>query len=283
MIDRLLATRIGDTTLAEILTIEWLISLFGNLLVVILILVAAVTISGWAKRHITGFAQRHERIDKTLFSFFGNVARWAILAVAATFVLNRFGVQATSIVALIGAAGLAIGLALQGTLTNLAAGVMLVIFRPIRVGDFVQVGEQSGTVMDISLMTTELATVGNFQVIMPNNTIWNSPILNFSVYPRRRAEWVFGVAYGADLGTAERIIREVLASDTRTIADPPVWLQVNNLGEFSVDFLVRAWVDREAFWDYQADIKRRVKEAFDANGVEIPFPTRTLYPHRPLE
>lgn len=283
MIDRFLEMRIGETTLAEILTFEWLMSVLGNITVVILIVIAAVTLSGWAKRHITAFATRHERIDKTLFSFFGNVARWAILAVAATFVLSRFGVQATSIVALIGAAGLAIGLALQGTLTNLAAGVMLVIFRPVRVGDFVVVGDHSGTVMDISLMTTEIATVGNYQVIMPNNTIWNSPIINYSAYPRRRAEWTFAVAYGANLAQAERIIREVITSDPRTLEDPPIWLQVNNLGDFSVDFLVRAWVERDNYWDYQADMKRRVKEELDAGGIEIPFPTRTIYPHRAIE
>ena len=283
MLTDLLDLPVGDTSLGQILTLQWLLGLLGNLVVVVLMVVAAFWVSGWVRRQIAAVALRHQKIDKTLFSFLGNLARWAILAIAATFVLNRFGVQTASIVAVIGAAGLAIGLALQGTLTNIAAGVMMVVFRPIRIGDFVTVGDQSGTVMDISLMTTELATVGNVQVIMPNNTIWNAPILNYSVYPRRRAEWTFGVSYGANLAEAERIIRGVVEADPRTIAEPPIWIQVNALGEFSVDFLVRAWVDRAEFWDYQADIKRRVKEALDAGGIEIPFPTRTLYPHKPIE
>ena len=283
MLEELLALQLGGTTLAEILTLEWLLEVTGDLVFATLVIIAAFWLSGWVKRRIANVSRRYESIDKTLFSFLGNLARWTILAFAATFVLNRFGVQTASIIAVIGAAGLAIGLALQGTLSNIAAGVMMVLFRPIRVGDFVDVGGKMGAVQDINIMYTELATVGNFQIIIPNSQVWGSAITNYSVYPKRRAEWTFGVAYGANLAEAERIIRGVIEGDPRTHAEPPVWCQVNNLGEFSVDFLVRAWVDAASFWDYQADIKRRVKEALDAGGIEIPFPTRTIWSHETAE
>jgi small conductance mechanosensitive channel len=185
-------------------------------------------------------------------------------------------VQTTSLVAAIGAAGIAIGLALQGTLSNLAAGIMIIIFRPVRVGDFVELAGQMGTVKAITLNMTELASLGNVQILVPNSEVWGNQITNYSVYPTRRAEWTFGVSYDSDLAEAQRIIRETLIADGRTHADPEPFVQVNNLGDSSVDFLVRAWVDAGEFFAYQADMKRAVKEALDAGGIGIPFPTRTV-------
>ncbi len=283
MIESILSMKVAGTTIGEILTLEWLLAVTGDVLFAIMVIVIAFWVSGWIKRRISNISTRYEAIDKTLFSFLGNLARWTILAFSATFVLNRFGVQTASIVAVIGAAGLAIGLALQGTLSNIAAGVMMVLFRPIRVGDFVDVGGKMGVVQDINIMYTELATIGNFQIIIPNSDVWGSAITNYSIYPKRRAEWTFGVTYGANLAVAERIIRGVIEGDERTHSDPPIWCQVNNLGDYSVDFLVRAWVDAASFWDYQADMKRRVKEALDEAGVEIPFPTRTVWSHQAAE
>ena len=178
--------------------------------------------------------------------------------------------------AAVGAAGLAIGLALQGTLSNVAAGVMLIFFRPIKTGDFVEINGQMGTVKTITLNYTELASLGNFQIIVPNSEVWGSTIVNYSIYPTRRAEWTFGVGYGADLKQAETVIREIIMGDERTHETPEMFLQVNNLGDFSVDFLARAWCDSAVYFQYQADIKRKVKEALDSAGVDIPFPTRTI-------
>ena len=193
--------------------------------------------------------------------------------------LQTFGFQTTSLVALLGAAGLAVGLALQGVLSGLAAGFMLVIFRPIKVGDFVDVGGQMGTVKDVNIFTTELVTISNVQVIIPNGQVWGNTIVNYSAFDTRRAEWVFGVGYGANLADAERIIRDTIMADPRSMTDPEPFIQVNNLGDFSVDFLVRVWVPSADFFQYQADMKRRVKEALDAGGVDIPFPTRTVLNH----
>jgi small conductance mechanosensitive channel len=167
-------------------------------------------------------------------------------------------------------------LALQGTLSNVAAGVMIIFFRPIKLGDFVEVNGKMGTVKDITLNYIELAAVGNFQIIIPNSQVWGNTIENYSVYTTRRAEWTFGVGYGANLKTAEEIIRDTIMADPRSRAEPEPFVQVNNLNESSVDFLVRVWCDSAVYFQYQADMKRLVKEALDAGGIDIPFPTRTM-------
>ena len=242
-----------------------------------MILIAGFIVAGWVRRRIEAISKRSARLDDTLFGFLGNIARYTVLLFTALFVLNTFGVQTTSFVAAIGAAGLAIGLALQGTLSNVAAGVMIILFRPFKLGDFVEVAGAMGTVKDITLNTTELASITNVQIIVPNSEIWNQVITNYSVYDTRRAVWTFGVGYGSNLAEAERVIRDTILSDERSKTEPEPFIQVNNLGESSVDFLVRVWVSSADHFQYQADMKRKVKEALDANGIEIPFPARTLY------
>lgn len=263
-------------TIGDILTIEFLASILGNVVAAILILALGFVIGGWAARRIRKLGETHAQLDITLFNFLGNLARYAILAVTVIFVLNRFGLETTSLVAALGAAGLAIGLALQGTLSNVAAGIMIILFRPIKIGDFVEIADQMGTVQDISLNYTELASLGNVQIIIPNSEVWGNVIENYSVYPTRRAEWTFGVSYGTDLKKAQQIILDTIMADERSMSDPEPFIKVNNLGDSSVDFLVRVWVDSGEYFAYQADMKRAVKEALDAGGVEIPFPYRTL-------
>jgi len=264
-------------TIGDLLTLDFIAGLLGDVLAALVILVVGFLLAGFFRRRIERLAQKHHRLDPTLFGFVANVAWYAIIAFAVLFVLNTFGVQTTSVIAVIGAAGLAIGLALQGTLSNVAAGVMIVFFRPIKVGDFVEIGSAMGTVRSINLNFTELATVGNFQVIVPNAQVWGNVITNYSVYPTRRAEWTFGVSYSANLKLAEQVIRDTILGDPRSKTDPEPFIQVNNLGDFSVDFLVRVWCDSADYFAYQADIKRQVKEALDAAGIEIPFPTRTVH------
>lgn len=276
-LDSLLQTEIWNgKTLGDLLTLDVLAGLAGNVLAAILILFIGFFIAGWAKRRITHISQRYEQLDDTLFEFLGSILRYAVIAFAFLFVLNTFGVQTTSVVAVIGAAGLAIGLALQGTLSNVAAGVMIIFFRPIKNGDFVDVAGHMGTVKNINLNFTELASLSNTQIIIPNSQVWGNTITNYSIYPTRRAEWVFGVGYGADLKKAETIIRDTILADPRAHSDPAPFIQVNNLGDFSVDFLVRVWCDSGDFFGFTTDMKRAVKEALDAGGVDIPFPTRTL-------
>ncbi|WP_370205904.1 mechanosensitive ion channel family protein [Pararhodobacter marinus] len=272
-----LSVRIAEgVTIGDVLTVEFLASVLGNVLAAVAILFLGMLIGRWAAKRIRRLGAQHSRLDTTLFNFLGSITRYAIMAVTVIFVLNRFGLETTSLVAALGAAGLAIGLALQGTLSNVAAGVMIILFRPIKVGDFVEIADEMGTVKDISLNYTELASLGNTQVIIPNSEVWGNTIENYSVYPLRRAEWTFGVSYGSDLKKAETVILETIMADERSMKDPEPWLQVNNLGDSSVDFLVRVWVDAGDYFYYQADMKRRVKEALDEAGIEIPFPYRTL-------
>ena len=242
--EEVLGTEIWNgTTVGDVLTLDFLASIAGSVLSAIVILIIGWFIASWAHTRIRKIGERYAHLDVTLFDFFGSILRYTILAFTFIFVLNTFGVQTTSIVAAVGAAGLAIGLALQGTLSNVAAGVMLIFFRPIKTGDFVEINGQMGTVKTITLNYTELASLGNFQIIVPNSEVWGSTIVNYSIYPTRRAEWTFGVGYGADLKQAETVIREIIMGDERTHETPEMFLQVNNLGDFSVDFLARAWCD----------------------------------------
>ncbi|MCB5198819.1 mechanosensitive ion channel [Loktanella sp. TSTF-M6] len=276
MNDLLTTPILNGKSLADLLTLEFLVSILGNVLSAILILMIGFVIAGWLSRRISNMGQRNAHLDETLFTFLSNIVRYVIIGFALLFVLNTFGVQTTSVVAVIGAAGLAIGLALQGTLSNVAAGVMIVFFRPIKLGDFVDIGGQMGTVKSINLNFIELASIGNVQIIVPNSEVWGNIITNYSVYPQRRAEWTIGVAYGADLAVAEKAIIDTIMADPRSLSDPEPFIQVTNMNASSVDFLVRVWCERTEYFQYQADMTRAVKEALDKAGVEIPFPTRTL-------
>ena len=261
---------------ADLLTLEALTALAGNLIAAAVLICLGFLISGILRRKIKRLAEQHGSLDKTLFGFLGNIVRYIILAFTGLFVLNTFGIQTTSIIAVIGAAGLAIGLALQGTLSNVAAGVMIILFRPLRVGDFVEVDDVVGTVREITLNYTEVADLSNVRVVVPNSEVWGNTIKNYSGYPTRRAEWTFGVGYGVNLAQAEEVIRETVMADPRSHSSPEPFLQVNNLGASSVDFLLRVWCDATDYFQYQADMKRKVKEALDTADIDIPFPTRTI-------
>ncbi|SFR01738.1 small conductance mechanosensitive channel [Poseidonocella sedimentorum] len=247
-----------------------------NIFAALVIFIVGLVVSGWVKRRILRLGARTRHFDPTLANFLANVARYAVLALALIFVLSRFGIETTSLAALIGAAGLAIGLALQGTLSHLASGVMLVAFRPIQIGQFVEAAGQSGTVSNISLFTTELTTVDNVQLILPNGEVWGNVIKNYSAHPTRRCDLVVGVSYDADLKRAETILWELIRADARVLAEPEPFCKVTNLGDSSVDFTLRLWCSADDLWGLKFDMTRAIKDAFDANGIGIPFPTRTL-------
>ncbi|QDI77034.1 MULTISPECIES: mechanosensitive ion channel family protein [Leisingera] len=271
----------GGKSLSDLVTLEFLAEVLGSVVAAVVILLAGFIVASWVKRRIVALGDTHASLDVTLFHFLGNLARYVILAFAVLFVLNTFGVKTTSIIAAIGAAGLAIGLAMQGALSNVAAGVMIILFRPFKLGDFIEVDGEMGTVKDINLNNTVIASLSNLKVIIPNSEVWGNTITNYSSFDTRRAEWTFGVGYGANLAVAERVIRETIMSDSRSHSDPEPFIQVNELNSSSVDFLVRVWVDAAEYFQYQADMKRKVKEALDAAGVDIPFPTRTIVQAEP--
>ena len=263
-------------SLADLLTLELLASAAGSVLGAVAILIIGWMVSAWMQGRIVKLSKRNKHLDDMLFEFLASIVRYIIMGFTVLFVLNTFGVQTTSVVAIVGAAGLAIGLALQGTLSNVAAGVMLILFRPIKIDDFVEVAGKMGTVKAISLNFTEMSDTSNVQVIVPNAQVWGNIITNYSTNNTRRAEWIFGVGYGVNLKQAEEIIRDTIMADPRSHAEPEPFVQVSNLGDSSVDFLVRVWCDASVYFAYRADMTRKVKEAMDDGGVDIPFPTRTM-------
>ena len=204
-----------------------------------------------------------------------SIIKWLILLVTIIAVLQLFGIQTTSLVAVLGAATLAIGLALQGTLSDLAAGVMLILFRPYKLGQYVDIGGTAGTVKDINLFMTELATPDNVQIVLPNGKawgLWGSAIKNYSFHPTRRVDFTFGIDYSDDIDKAIGIIADLAAADDRVHKDPEPWVRVVNLGDSSVDLGVRLWCDAGDYWELKFAMTKKVKEAFDANGVSIPYP-----------
>lgn len=217
------------------------------------------------------------KVDPTLIGFFSSLLHGALVVFIAIAAINKLGVQTTSFVAVIGAAGLAIGLALQGSLSNFASGVLLILFKPFAAGHFIKAGGEAGIVVEVGILTTELKTPDNVKIIMPNSQIFGGPITNFSAHSTRRVDMTVGVSYGDDLNKAKQIIHEILAQDSRVLQEPAAQVAVSNLGESSVDFVVRPWVNAADYWDFKFDFTQAVKEKFDAEGVSIPFPQRDLH------
>jgi small conductance mechanosensitive channel len=278
MLNDILNMHVTQTqTLGQLLTVGFLTTILGNVLAAIVIQIAGFMIARWADRRIVALGLKSESLDDTLFTFLGSITRYAVLTFAGLFILNTFGIQTTSIIAVLGAAGLAIGLALQGTLSNVAAGVMIILFRPFKLGNFITVDGVSGSVQDINLNFIELKTYDGLQIIVPNARVWGNVMTNYSVYDTRMAEWTFGVAYATDLALAERVIRETITGDPRALSDPAFFLKVTALNDSSVDFLCRCWAKSSDFWAFKNDMVWAVKEALDAHGIEIPFPNRTIW------
>ena len=247
-----------------------------NVLFAILILIVGLFIANKTNRIICKTGERYQNLDDTLFRFLGSLGKYIILAFVIIAVLNRFGVQTASIVALLGAASLAVGLALQGTLTNLAAGVMLLIFRPYKVGDFIDAAGCFGNVKEIDLFTTVMQTFDNKQIIIPNSQIWGQQIVNHSHHNVRGVDMHFGVAYKEDTDKVRKVIDAVLASHPHILKDPLPFVEVETLNDSSVDFLVRPFCDGAHYFDILYSVPELIKKALDAEGIEIPFPHRKV-------
>jgi small conductance mechanosensitive channel len=246
----------------------------------ILILIIGWMVAGWLARMTRRALNRVESVDLTLRNFFVSLVRYVVLILTGLAVLSQFGVQTASLIAVFGAAGLAIGLALQGTLSNLAAGVMLLLFRPFKVGDYIEGGGTAGSVKELTLFTTELATPDNVQIIVPNGELWGSIIKNYSFHETRRVDFELGIGYGDDIGTAMAVVQEVLAADARVHAEPEAQVVVGALADSSVNLIVRVWCQAADYWNLKFDLTRRFKEAFDARDISIPFPQRDVYIHQ---
>lgn len=247
-----------------------------NILLAALILIVGYWIAGRVNRAIRKAGERHEKLDSTLFNFLGNLGRWIILAFVFIAVLNRFGVQTASLIALLGAAGLAVGLALQGAMSNVAAGVMLLIFRPYKVDDFVEAAGKFGKVAEIDLFTTILTTFDNQQIIIPNGKIWGEQIVNHSHFSVRGVDMTFGISYDSDIDTARKALEDVFAAHPHVLGDPAPFIAVSTLNDSSVDFITRPFVNGEHYFDVLLSVPELVKKKFDQVGVEIPFPHRKV-------
>lgn len=243
-----------------------------NVVKALVVLVVGWMAAGFISRMLRRRVMASPNLDQTIGNFAAGTIRWVILIIVLIAVLNLFGIEATSLVAVLGAATLAIGLALQGTLSNVAAGIMLIAFRPYKLGQFVDIAGTSGTVKDVNLFFTELSTPDNIQIIVPNGQAWGAIITNFSAHDTRRIELVFGIDYGDSADEAMDIINRIVAAEDRVQKEPEPWVRVTNLGSSSVDITLRAWATTAEFWDVKFALTKAIKEAFDEGGITIPYP-----------
>ncbi|GAL27911.1 small-conductance mechanosensitive channel MscS [Vibrio maritimus] len=218
-----------------------------------------------------------KKMDKAVVEFIHGIVRYTLFVIVLIAALSRIGVQTASVVAVIGAAGLAIGLALQGSLSNFAAGVLIVGFRPFKSGDYVEIGGVAGSVDSIQIFQTVLTTPDNKMVVVPNASVIGSPITNYSRHATRRIDHVIGVSYGSDLKKAKEVIRKTLEADERILKEPGITVGVVALADSSVNFVARPWVRTEQYWDVYFDTLQAIKEALDAEGIEIPFPQMDVH------
>ncbi|GAA0869377.1 mechanosensitive ion channel family protein [Brevundimonas basaltis] len=251
-----------------------------NLVIASIILAATVIGARWAARLTRRVLLRAQafRHDQTILSFAVQVVRVLVYILGFIAILQRLGVQTTSIIAVLGAASLAVGLALQGTLSNVAAGVLLLVLRPYKVGDVIDIGGAVGTVQRLDLFTTQMSNANNHKIVVPNSQVLGDVILNLSGQTTRRIEINFTVGYGEDLNAARAVLVGVAAAHEKVLADPPPWTGVTGLLDSAVEIRLQAWVESGDWWQTQADLMQGGKEAIDAAGIEIPFPHQVEVP-----
>jgi small conductance mechanosensitive channel len=220
---------------------------------------------------------KKSRMDDMLISFVASITKTILLLFVAIAALNKLGIDTTSLIALLGAAGLAVGLALQNSLQNFAAGVMLIVFRPFKAGDFVELAGVAGVVENIGIFSSVLRTGDNRELIIPNGAIYGGIITNYSARSTRRVDMVFGVDYDDDLKAAKELLRAIILADDRVLSDPEPVVAVSELADFSVNFIVRPWVKSADYWPVLWDTTEKVKLEFDAQGLSIPYPQMDIH------
>lgn len=245
--------------------------------------IAIFVIGKWLARNVSNFAEKimlKGEMDETIVSFLGNILYGALFAFVIIAVLSQLGIETTSLAAILAAAGLAIGMALQGSLGNLASGVMIIAFRPFKNGDFIEAGGESGSVDEVSIFTTTLKTGDNKTIIIPNGKITSDNIINYSTQKTRRIDFVFGCGYNDDLKKVKAVLEDIIAKDERILKDPEPLIAVGELADSSVNFKVRPWVKSSDYWNVYHDITETVKLRFDEEGISIPFPQQDVYMHQ---
>jgi small conductance mechanosensitive channel len=248
------------------------LQVIGAIAILIIGRIAASMGAGATRR-----ALARSNADKALIGFVSSLVKAAITVFAVIAALSKFGVQTTSFVAVLGAAGLAIGLALQGSLSNFAAGVLLLVFRPFRIGDAVEAGGVAGSVAEIGIFTTTINSWDNKKIIVPNAQVTGGTIVNINAHPTRRVDMTAGIGYGDDIGRAKEVLEGILARHPKVLEEPAPNVQVSELGDSSINFVVRPWVKTPDYWTVWFDVHRAIKEEFDAQGISIPFPQRDVH------
>ncbi len=254
------------------------LSLAGNLLAALVIFIVGRWIAKFLRRFVTRLLTK-ANVDETLTKFLANIAYALLLVFVVMAAVNRLGVDTTSFAAVVAAVGLAVGFALQSSLSNFASGVLLILYKPFEVGNFVEAGGSKGVVEEIHLFSTLMRTGDNVQIIVPNGTITNGTITNFSAKDTRRIDLVVGCGYGDDLKAVKDFLIELLAADDRILEDPKPVVAVSELGDSSVNFVVRPWVNASDNWAVRCDLNEKIKLGFDERGFNIPYPTRDVHVH----
>ena len=243
----------------------------------VLLLIAGWIVAGWVQKHIARMLGSVERVDATLLSFVTQLVRYLILILVMVAVLAQFGVQTTSIIAVLGAAGLAVGLALQGTLANIAAGVLLLFLRPFKIGEYIDAGGVAGTVREIGLFATEFESYDGIFVMVPNSQLASAAITNYSRLPTRRMDLVIGISYGDNMNQAMTVLNDLLVNDDRILKEPAHQVMVKELADSSVNLNLRCWANRQDYWSLLFDLTQQAKERLDEHGISIPFPQRDVH------
>jgi len=253
-----------------------LVSTHGTTFLIQLLTAAAIFFIGkrvarWVTNVAVG-AMRKNGVEKELLGFVDSLMYWVLLALVCITSLGQLGVQTASFVAILGAAGLAVGLALQGSLSNFAAGVLIIVLRPFRAGEFVEIAGESGKIQNIKIFTTELRTGDNKCVVIPNARVLDSNIVNHSSTGTRRVDLVFGIGYDDNIDHARTVINNIMQADPRILKEPAAAVTVAELADSSVNLAVRPWVKTEDYWGVFADMNERIKNAFDDDDISIPYP-----------
>ncbi|MBN2232372.1 MAG: mechanosensitive ion channel [Deltaproteobacteria bacterium] len=256
---------------------ELIIDLGYKALLAVAVLLAGRFTVRLVRRGIERVPGRFRRLDAVLVPIFATTAGYAVYIVCLVIILDIFGVNTTSIIALLGAAGLAVGLALKETLGNIAAGIMLLILRPYDIGDYVECGSQAGTVTELGLFTTTLETADGLYISAPNGSIWGTPVKNFTRNGRRRMDVIVGIAYDDSIDDGFSALRRVIAAEPRLLADPAPQVMVQELADSSVNLQLRVWTSAGDFWDVWWDLKKHVKESVERAGLTIPFPQQDVW------
>ena len=254
-------------------------SLFGNIFYAVVLVAIGFWAARFVARLIKGLLERKE-LDQTLVGFVSNLANASILTVVAIAALNQLGIHTTSLVAIVGAAGLAIGLALKDSLGNFAAGIMILLFKQFKAGDFIEAAGVMGIVESLNMFSTQLKTGDNKTIFIPNGRLLNESITNYSMKRTRRVDLVVGVSYNTDLNHVKAVLADLLSQDERILKDPEPTIGVFELAERSIKFVIRPWVKSENYWPVYFDLNEAMKSRLDQEGVSIPYPQRDVYLHQ---